>query len=69
MSYHAGRDGHTAQTTCRLRRSATAITVHSLALKISHACRLRAKLAGAGQPIVLTVWGVGYRLLEAGGER
>ena len=35
----------------------------------SHACRLRAKLAGAGQPIVLTVWGVGYRLLETAGER
>jgi hypothetical protein len=26
---------------------------------------LRAKLAGAGQPLVLSLWGVGYRLLES----
>ena len=32
----------------------------------SHAHRLRAKLGGADQPLVLTVWGVGYRLVEAG---
>jgi DNA-binding response OmpR family regulator len=29
----------------------------------SHACRLRARLAGAGHPAVVSVWGVGYRLL------
>lgn len=33
----------------------------------SHAHRLRHKLAGADQPLVLTVWGVGYRLLQAAG--
>lgn len=35
----------------------------------SHACHLRAKLGGADQPLVLTVWGVGYCLIEASGER
>jgi DNA-binding response OmpR family regulator len=30
----------------------------------SHACRLRAKLAGAGRPFIVNVWGVGYRLVE-----
>ena len=35
----------------------------------SHAHRLRRKLTSpaAGQPLVLTVWGVGYRLLETAG--
>ena len=31
----------------------------------SHAHRLRTKLASAGQPLVVNVWGVGYRLVEA----
>jgi DNA-binding response OmpR family regulator len=30
----------------------------------SHACRLRAKLAGRGDQWVINVWGVGYRLLD-----
>jgi DNA-binding response OmpR family regulator len=30
----------------------------------SHACRLRAKLAVAGDRYVLNVWGVGYRLVD-----
>jgi DNA-binding response OmpR family regulator len=30
----------------------------------THACRLRQKLAGAARPYVLTVRGVGYRLME-----
>lgn len=32
----------------------------------SHACRLRRKLAAAGAPnMIVNVWGVGYRLLDA----
>ena len=31
----------------------------------SHAHRLRAKLASADHPIVITVWGVGYQLIDA----
>ncbi|HEU4974255.1 MAG TPA: response regulator transcription factor [Baekduia sp.] len=34
----------------------------------SHACRLRAKLATAGTPFVLNVWGVGYRLIDDPGH-
>jgi DNA-binding response OmpR family regulator len=29
----------------------------------SHACRLRARLAGATHPVLVNVWGVGYRLI------
>jgi hypothetical protein len=35
-------DGHTAQTTCRVRASSTAIEPNSLALEITHADKLRA---------------------------
>jgi DNA-binding response OmpR family regulator len=31
----------------------------------SHACRLRAKLAGAEHPLIVTVWGVGLQLIPA----
>jgi DNA-binding response OmpR family regulator len=31
----------------------------------SHACRLRRKLARSSRPLVRTVRGVGYRLMEA----
>jgi DNA-binding response OmpR family regulator len=30
----------------------------------SHACRLRTKLAGAGDRFVVNIWGVGYRLCD-----
>jgi len=30
----------------------------------SHACRLRHKLSGSGERLVVNVWGVGYRLLD-----
>jgi DNA-binding response OmpR family regulator len=30
----------------------------------SHACRLRHKLAGAGDHFIVNVWGVGYRLVD-----
>ena len=31
----------------------------------THACRLRAKLAGSGRRFVITVRGVGYKLVDA----
>jgi DNA-binding response OmpR family regulator len=31
----------------------------------SHVCRLRRKLAAPGVELVINVWGVGYRLLDA----
>jgi len=34
----------------------------------SHACRLRHKLAAVGVRMVVNVWGVGYRLIDAGPE-
>jgi len=34
----------------------------------SHACRLRRKLAAEGLEMVINVWGVGYRLTDAGSE-
>ena len=30
----------------------------------THACRLRRKLADAGDAFVVNVWGVGYRLVD-----
>jgi DNA-binding response OmpR family regulator len=63
MSRSACPAARTAQTTCRVRSSSTAIDPFSLALEITHACRLRRKLkeAGAGE-ILVSVWGVGLRL-------
>jgi DNA-binding response OmpR family regulator len=62
-------DGHTAQTTCRVRASSTAIEPNSLGLEITHVFRLRKKLAaaGPGRRLVITVWGVGYRLCDGEG--
>jgi DNA-binding response OmpR family regulator len=34
----------------------------------AHACRLRAKLSGGADEYVLNLWGVGYRLVDQGGE-
>jgi DNA-binding response OmpR family regulator len=31
----------------------------------SHACRLRHKLRARGDQLVINVWGVGYRLVDA----
>ena len=64
-------DGHTAQTTCRVRPSSTTIERYSLALEITHVFRLRQKLAaaGPGRRMVITVWGVGYRLCDGEARR
>jgi hypothetical protein len=64
MSRPACPDGPTAQTTCRVRPSSTAIEPYSLALEISHAFRLRQKLNRDGDRFVVNVWGVGYRLVD-----
>jgi hypothetical protein len=59
-------DGHTAQTTCRVRPSSTAIEPYSLAPEITHAFRLRQKVHAAGAAeLVVNVWGVGLRLSSA----
>ena len=62
------RDPHLAlatQPTCRQRPSSTTTEPYSLALEISHACRLRRKLCdGSADKLVVNVWGVGYRLCD-----
>ena len=67
MSCHAGRDGHTAQPTCSQRPSSTTTESYSVALEITHAFRLRTKLAAAepGRRWVINVWGIGYRLCNS----
>ena len=66
MSCHISRDGRAAQTTCRLRPSSTGTEVSTLALEITHAFRLRHKLCdGSDEKLVVNVWGVGYRLIDA----
>ena len=65
MSCHAGRDGHTAQPTCCPRSSSTTTESYSLALEITHASRLRRRLADAGAyGLLRNIWGVGYRLAD-----
>jgi hypothetical protein len=53
-----------AQPTCRQRPASTTTGPSSRPLKISHACRLRAKLANPTHPLIINVWGVGYRLVD-----
>jgi hypothetical protein len=67
MSCHAGGDRRTAQPTCCRQPSATTTESYSLALEITHAFRLRRKLAAAepGRALVINVWGVGYRLCDS----
>ncbi len=65
MSAHASRALPTAQPTCGLRRRPTSTEQRSRALKISHACRLRRRLADAGATgLVRNIWGVGLRLTD-----
>jgi len=59
------RDVLDAQPTRRLRLRPPTADAKLQPLEISHARRLRRKLAGAGVRLVLTAWGVGYRLLES----
>jgi DNA-binding response OmpR family regulator len=44
---------------CRRRALGTTRTLDS------HACPLRHKLRARGDQLVINVWGVGYRLIEA----
>jgi DNA-binding response OmpR family regulator len=50
-------------TRAELMRAVWGYNGHHTRTLDSHACRLRARLAGAGHPAVVNVWGVGYRLL------
>ncbi|HTW97734.1 MAG TPA: hypothetical protein VMD59_03095 [Acidimicrobiales bacterium] len=48
-----------------MRPSSTTIERYSLALEITHASRLRRRLADAGADGLLrNIWGVGYRLAD-----
>jgi len=54
-----------AQPTCRHRPSSTTTGPSSSALEISHASRVRRRLADAGAGGLLrNIWGVGYRLAD-----
>jgi hypothetical protein len=59
------RDPHPAlatQPTCRHRPSSTTTGPSSWALEISHAFRLRRRLADAGADGLLrNIWGIGFR--------
>lgn len=54
----------TAYPTCWLRQRPTNGPRDGSSLEISHACRLRAKLANPTHKLIVNVWGVGYRLLD-----
>ena len=58
------RGALTAQPTCRLRQRPRNTGSKPCSLEISHACRLRAKLANDAHRVIVNVWGVGYRLLD-----
>jgi hypothetical protein len=65
MTNPAQRGAHTAQPTCRLRHAPRNTCPKPCSLEISHASRLRCKLAAAdpdGERYLASVWGVGYRL-------
>lgn len=61
---HHHRVRHTPQTTCRRRPTPTNAALTAPPLEISHASRLRRKLANPTRPLVINVWGVGLRLLD-----
>jgi hypothetical protein len=71
MNGHTGGDRQTAQPTCRRRPSSTTTESSARQLEITHAFRLRTKLAAAepGRRLVINVWGVGYRLCESEARR
>jgi hypothetical protein len=53
-----------SQPTCRQRPSSTPTGPKDDPLEISHACRLRKKLACDTHRLVINVWGVGLRLID-----
>jgi DNA-binding response OmpR family regulator len=50
-------------TRAELMRTVWGYSGHHTRTLDSHACRLRARLAGTGHPVIVNVWGVGYRLI------
>jgi hypothetical protein len=62
MTYATQRDIFTTQPTCRLRQRPPTIGPRHWSLEISHASRLRQKLAAHGERLVINIWGVGYCL-------
>jgi len=65
MTRHDPDRALVAQPTCRQRPASTTTAPNSSALEISHAYRLRRKLAAASsESLVQTVWGIGYRLMD-----
>jgi hypothetical protein len=65
MSRHRQHRIAVPQPTCRQRPPSTTSGPKVGPLEISHACRLRRRLADAGADGVLqTIWGVGYRLAD-----
>jgi hypothetical protein len=57
------------QPTCRRRPSTTTCRLNTGPLEITHACRLRRKLAEHGARAVVNVWGIGYRLAPLDQQR
>jgi hypothetical protein len=54
----------TAQPTCRLRQRPRITGPRVCSLEITHACRLRKKLACDTHRLIINVWGVGLKLLD-----
>jgi len=59
-------DVRIAQPTCRLRPQPSTAAPKLRSLEITHAHRLRRKLADADadRALVVNVWGIGYRLCD-----
>jgi hypothetical protein len=65
MTYAAQHGASTAQPTCRLRPRPTTTGPKLCSLEISHATRLRGRLADArAEGLLRNVWGVGLRLTD-----
>ena len=67
MTRITARGGLTAHPTCGTRPRPPSIGPRPQSLEITHAFRLRTKLAAAepGRPWVINVWGIGYRLCNS----
>lgn len=65
MTRRRSHPGQATQPTCRWRLSPTTSRPKTDPLEITHACRLRRKLAEHGARAVVNVWGVGYRLSDS----
>jgi hypothetical protein len=65
MTNAAQRGPLTAQPTCRLRERPRNTGSKLWSLEITHASRLRRRLADAGvDGLLRNIWGIGYRLVD-----